>query len=224
MITSRCPVVDHWISRPEYDYLEGHFHYDDTFMHARCVLLIKPHCLLVVDRAHLTKSSVIRQFFHMPPRVDVNRLDDGAGNHFKYLLSAEGSGGCLMAVLRRPFETVSRVVIGESTPELQGWYAGRARIFEAAPVVEHTVTAGAGDHYFAHLFVPMEAGGPQGYRVELADGAEWDAARGEPLRFTIYEPGRTTHLSLLPSGLFFPGAAGTEDNGPVIALEYEPVP
>lgn len=209
---NQSPVVDHWISGQDFDYLEGHFLYNNFFTHSRAILFIKPHCFLIVDRAEVTNPCMIKQFFHMPPAVEVTAHANG------YLLSVGDSMRCLLLCLSRPPNAESRVVKGMVEPEMQGWYAGYGRIFEEAPVVEYSFETEKGYHYFAHLFVPLGGGDINDYEIKMVNGDTWDMDKKEPLLLTIQEPHHSTSISFLPSQTFLAPPAPDDITGPNVQV------
>lgn len=208
----RVPTVDHWISNADFDYLEGRFAYNKYFTHSRAILFIKPHCFLIVDGAKANRACMIKQFFHMPPQVEVAERGNG------YMLSVGDSMRCLLVRLSSPSNAESRVVEGETEPEMQGWYAGVGRIFKEAPVIEYSFKTDGGHHYFAHLFVPLGTDDAGGYEVDVANGDMWNLDANEPLVLTIHEPHRSTEVSFFPSRAFLMPQATLESMGPSIQV------
>lgn len=188
------PEVHFWISKLDYDYLEGSFKYYRDIWHSRAILFIKPYYFLVVDRLSSSEPLMFKQLFHMPPQVEVAEHEDG------YMLSVGDSLRCLIYDLSSPEQTEGDVIIGEHSTELQGWYAGIYGNFEPAPVVEYAFVAKERRSYFlARLFVPMSDMDPGRFSIETASGGRWEPGQERPLELKITEPGYTTRVSFLPS-------------------------
>jgi len=196
------PVVDHWLSESNYDYLEGHFNYTWFFKHSRSILFVRPHYFLVVDRLDTEDPCTFRQLFHMPPDVEVLERSGG------YTLSVGDSLKCLFLRIAGPGELRGRIVRGHRDPELQGWYSGKFGNFEAAPVVEYSFEAEEGSYFLAHLFVPAGKEDISGFEVEIRNGESWDPGELEPLHLVITEPHHRTSIKLMPSSIFVPSPKG----------------
>ncbi len=209
----KTPVVDFWISKKNYDYLEGHFSYCSGFEHARGILFVKPAYFLIVDRIRTTKKFRFEQLFHLLPVVDVTDYDKG------FLLSVGDSISCIVKCLSSP-ESVERSVIkGETEPVFQGWYSGEFGNLEPAPVLKYSFnTDEEGTYYIAQLFVPAGTNDVSDYKLEIPGSGTWNIGRGETLDLVILEPGWETGISFLPSTVFLHSANTQTAKKPVIHI------
>jgi hypothetical protein len=205
------PIVQRWIKSEEYDYLEGRLTVEKGIVWSRAILFVKPDLFLLVDKVENNTLIVARQFFHLPPEVEVEEYGDG----FRLFNGDERS--CILLPLKTADSASTEIIKGRTDPEMQGWYSPAFWHFEPAPVIQLTMDLEAGVSYILHLLVPTGKDKPGRYSIEVLHDALWNPIRAEQLRLSVAGPKEITRIAYTPS-LGFMLSEGTVASDPVIEI------
>ncbi len=192
-IKGEKPTRFHWISRREYDYLEGGVRYIKGCYWSRAFLFIKPYHLLIIDAIQTDTPRKAKQFFHMPPSVSVCQDGD------RYLLRTADSLHCIIKPLFKESIVECSVIEGQKTPNYQGWYSDTFFTLKEAPVIENLFNIDDNVTFMATLIVPVGEHDIDRYVIRIPDAVDWNATGPEPLHFEILEPWHRTTVTYLPS-------------------------